>query len=122
MPATFATVDEYLASFPDEVRAILDEVRRTIHRAVPDAGERMAYGMPHITVDGSSLVGFAAWRTHLGLYPAPTGDEDFERRAAPYRAARSTARFPIAGPIPYDLIAEMAALLAAQRADPHNAR
>ncbi|WP_241999299.1 hypothetical protein [Kribbella sp. VKM Ac-2569] len=42
----FETVDEYIASFPAEVREVLDEVRRTIHAAVPDAGEKISYQMP----------------------------------------------------------------------------
>jgi uncharacterized protein YdhG (YjbR/CyaY superfamily) len=116
MAASYSTVDEYIASFPPDVRVLLEGVRRAIHRAVPEAGERIGYGMAIVTLDDSYLIAFAGWKSHIGLYPAPTGGPDFERRAAPYRAARSTARFPLADPLPYDLVEEMAALLAEQRA------
>jgi uncharacterized protein YdhG (YjbR/CyaY superfamily) len=116
--ATFATVDEYIASFPADVQQVLQDVREAIHHAVPGAGETISYHMPTITLDGSYLVGFAAWRKHVGLYPAPSGDAEFEREMAPYRAAQATARFPLARPIPLPLIGRAAALLAEQRPAP----
>jgi uncharacterized protein YdhG (YjbR/CyaY superfamily) len=67
--------------------------------------------MPTFTVGGSALVHVAAWKQHIALYPVPTGDEAFERDIAPYRAAKSTARFPLRSPIPYDLIARLVVLL-----------
>ena len=42
----------------------------------------------------------------------PPLDEELEREVAPYRAARSTLRFPLGKPIPYDLIERLAALAA----------
>jgi uncharacterized protein YdhG (YjbR/CyaY superfamily) len=113
--ATFATVDDYIASFAPDVQEVLRAVRKEIRRAVPDGRESMSYHMPTITLDDSYLLSFAAWKRHIGLYPAPSGDEAFEREMAPYRAARSTARFPLAGPMPYPLIGRAAALLAEQR-------
>jgi len=111
----YDTIDEYIATFPADVQDVLQEIRRAIHAAVPGSGETISYGMPTITVDGSYLVAFAAWKKHIGLYPAPTGDVVFEQEMAPYRAARATARFRLDQPIPYDLIARAARLLADQR-------
>jgi uncharacterized protein YdhG (YjbR/CyaY superfamily) len=113
--ATFATVDEYIGSFAPDVQEVLHAVRAEIHRAVPEAGETISYHMPTITLDGSYLVAFAAWKRHIGLYPAPFGDAVFESEMAPYRAARATARFPLAEAVPYPLIGRAAALLAEQR-------
>ena len=115
MAGTFATVDEYIGTHPERVQEVLQAVRRAIHHAVPGTGETISYRMPTITLDGSYLIGFAAWKRHLGLYPAPFGDAEFEREMAPYRAARATARFPLDAPVPYDLIGRAAALLARQR-------
>jgi uncharacterized protein YdhG (YjbR/CyaY superfamily) len=44
----------------------------------------------------------------------PTGDEAFEREIAPYRTSKATARFPLAQPVPHDLITRMVALLVEQ--------
>jgi uncharacterized protein YdhG (YjbR/CyaY superfamily) len=113
----FATIDEYISSFPEEVRLVLEQVRRTIRTAVPAARETISYQMPTITLDGRHLVYFAAWKHHVALYPVPTADEALEVELAPYRAARSTLRFPFRKPVPYDLIERLVALLVQQRAD-----
>jgi hypothetical protein len=60
---------------------------------------------------------FAGWKRHISLYPAPAGDEALERRLGPYRAAKSTLKFPLSQPVPYDLIAQVAKLSLRQRQD-----
>jgi uncharacterized protein YdhG (YjbR/CyaY superfamily) len=115
MAAGFQTIDEYIAAQPPDVQPLLRQVRRTIHEAVPGLGEKMAYGMPMLTSAGGNLVSFGAWKKHLGVYPVPAGDGDFQAAIAPYRGARSTARFSLASPVPYDLIARIATLLAQER-------
>jgi len=108
----YDTIDEYIATFPADVQDVLQEVRRAIHAAVPGSGETISYGMPTVTVDDRYLVAFAAWKKHIGLYPAPAGDAQFEAEMAPYRAAKATARFPLNRPIPFDLIGRAAWFLA----------
>ena len=79
----FATVDEYLASFPDDVEAVLQELRRTIRGAVPDAGEKISYRIPAMTLDGKVLVYFAGWKDYVS-----------SRRTSP---ARGPSGSPTAG-------------------------
>lgn len=117
MAAKFATIDEYISALPDGVAAIVEEIRQAIHKAVPDAGERISYQMPAITLDGTSLVHFAAWKHHIGLYPLPAADDPLAKELAPYNTGKGTARFPLDEPIPYDLIARIAAQLVVQRED-----
>jgi uncharacterized protein YdhG (YjbR/CyaY superfamily) len=106
----FASVDEYIGSFPADVQAILQQVRQTILDAVPAARETISYQMPTITLGGARLLYFAGWKRHISLYPAPAGDETFERRIGPYRAEKSTVKFPLSRPIPYDLVEQVARL------------
>jgi len=61
------TIDEYIAGFSPEIQAILQKVRVTVHRAAPDAKEKISYRIPSFTLDGS-LVYFAAFRNHIGFY------------------------------------------------------
>jgi uncharacterized protein YdhG (YjbR/CyaY superfamily) len=96
-------IDEYIAGFPSDVQAILQQIRTTIRRAAPDAEETINYRMPTFTLKGN-LVHFAAYGEHIGFYPAPTGIEKFEDELAAYRTGKGTLRFPLDGPIPYDLI------------------
>jgi uncharacterized protein YdhG (YjbR/CyaY superfamily) len=109
------SVDDYIAGFPDDVRAVLEKIRATIRRAVPRSGEKISYQIPTVTLDGKYLVYYAAWKHHIAVYPVPAGDEAFEREIAPYRAAKGTLRFPLAETIPYGLIGRVAKQLAAAR-------
>jgi uncharacterized protein YdhG (YjbR/CyaY superfamily) len=108
-------VDEYLQSLPADVRPLLAQVREVIGAAVPDGVEKISYGMPMLTLGGRNLVSFAAWKNHIGVYPIPAGDDSFQAEIAPYRDAKATARFPLGEPIPFELIARIASLLAAER-------
>ncbi len=65
-----ATVDGYLAAQPPARRAVLEEFRKTISAAAPDAVESIAYGMPAYRVDGRFLVSFSAFTKHYSLFPA----------------------------------------------------
>ena len=108
-------VDGYIESFPEPARAVLSEMRMVLHQAVPGAGETISYEIPTLTLDGRSLVYFAGWKRHVSVYPVPAGDDAFEAAIAPYRSGRGTLRFPLAEAIPYDLVTELARLLAADR-------
>jgi uncharacterized protein YdhG (YjbR/CyaY superfamily) len=112
----FDTIDDYISAFPENVQVILEKVRRTIHKAAPGAQETIKYQMPTITLQGRSLVHFAGWRHHIGLYPIPAGDAKFEQDIAPYRD-KATARFPLDKPVPYDLIERLVSFSVKQRAE-----
>lgn len=117
MADQFATIDDYINSFPEDVQVILEKVRRTIRKVVPGAGETISYQIPTITLNGKYVVYFAAWKHHISVYPLPATDEALEQELAPYRAGKGTARFPLREPIPYDLIERLVALLVKQRTD-----
>jgi uncharacterized protein YdhG (YjbR/CyaY superfamily) len=115
MTETFANVDDYISSLPENVQTILGEVRRVIRDAAPAADETISYRMPTFILGGRSLVYFAAWKHHVSVYPVPAVDEALERELAPYRAAKATLRFPIRQPIPYDLIQRLVVFLVRRR-------
>jgi len=112
--ARFATVDDYIASYPPDVRDILEKIRRTILVAAPGTEETISYGIPTVTLDGRYLIYFAGWKRHISLYPIPEGDGALELDLAPYKHARGTLRFPLNKPIPYELIERV--VVAAMRA------
>jgi uncharacterized protein YdhG (YjbR/CyaY superfamily) len=102
-----STIDEYIASFPDHVQAILKKIRGIIHEAAPDAKEAISYAMPTFTLNGRYLVYFAAYKKHIGMYPIPAGDAALSAEIAPYIAGKGTLKFPLDLPIPFGLIARM---------------
>src|SRR5688572_697019 len=109
------TVDEYIQGCPADVQPILEEIRRRVHRAVPDGQETISYQIPTVRVKGRFLLSFAAWKQHVALYPIPATHGELAEELAPYQAAKGTLRFPLRQPIPYDLIERVAAALLEQR-------
>ena len=66
-----STVDEYLAALPEERRSAVEELRRTIVTAAPEATESIAYQMPAMRSHGGQfLVSYAAYKAHYSLFPA----------------------------------------------------
>lgn len=100
------SVDEYIAGFPEPVRAILQRVRETIKKAAPDAEETISYAMPAFKLKGN-LVYFAGYKNHIGFYAAPTGHEAFKKELSVYKTGKGSVQFPLDHPIPYELIAEI---------------
>ena len=96
-------IDEYIASFPEDIQAILQKIRKTIRKAAPEATETIKYRMPTLTLNGN-LVHFAAFEQHIGFYPTPSGIEKFKKEIAKYKNAKGSVQFPLDEPIPYELI------------------
>jgi uncharacterized protein YdhG (YjbR/CyaY superfamily) len=96
------SIDEYIAAAPAEVQAVLQAVRETIRSAAPTAVERISYRIPTFFLDGA-LVYFAAFKRHIGLYP-PVRDAALRAELARYAGPKGNLRFPLAEPMPFDLI------------------
>lgn len=111
MAESHATVEDYIVSYPDDVRDILRRIRSTIRDAAPSSGEKISYQMPTVTMDDRAVFYYAAWKHHIGLYPIPPLDEPLQSRVAPLRAAKDSLHLPLKQPIPYDLISELTVAL-----------
>ena len=96
-------IDEYIAAFPLEVQEILEQIRSLIRRAAPEAREAIKYQIPTYVLNGN-LVHFAAYKKHIGFYPTPSGIEQFKDELSAYKSAKGSVQFPIAEPVPLDLI------------------
>jgi uncharacterized protein YdhG (YjbR/CyaY superfamily) len=100
-------MDEYIAGFPEQTQKILQKIRATVKKAVPEAEETISYKMPTFNLRGHYLVYFAAYKKHVGFYPAPIGNEEFKEKIAPYMSGKGTLQFPLDQPIPYKLITKI---------------
>jgi uncharacterized protein YdhG (YjbR/CyaY superfamily) len=99
-------IDEYIGGFPPDVQKLLKKVRATIKKAAPGAGEAIKYAIPTFTLNGN-LVFFAAYKNHIGFYPAPRGIEKFKKDLSAYEGGKGSVRFPLDQPIPYELISKI---------------
>ncbi|CAN5405609.1 DUF1801 domain-containing protein [soil metagenome] len=101
------SIDEYITGFPSEVQHILVKIRNTIKEVTPDAGEKISYGIPTFTLNNTYLIYFAAYKKHIGIYPAPIEKEAFKEDFSSYKTGKGTVQFPLDKPIPFDLITKI---------------
>ncbi len=100
-------MDEYFAGFPQDVQAILEKVRTTIRKAAPGAEEKISYEIPAFNLNGRYLIYFAAFKKHIGVYPAPIGNAEFKDELSAYASGKASARFPLDKPVPVRLITKI---------------
>ena len=111
---TFKSMDEYIGTFPEDVQKILEELRTTIKTAAPDAEETISYNIPTFKLNGKYLIYFAGWKSHISIYPIPTGSEAFNKQVAKYAEGKGTLKFPIDKPLPLKLITKIVKLKLAE--------
>jgi uncharacterized protein YdhG (YjbR/CyaY superfamily) len=105
----FKSVDEYIASRPETVQAVLGRVRDTIRKAVPEAEEVISYQIPTYKLHGDPVLYFAGWKQHFSLYPASANlVAAFKDDIASYVVSKGTIRFPLSQPVPVKLIGRIA--------------
>ena len=110
------TIDEYIALFPKDVQEVLEKLRRVIRESAPQAEEAINYGIPTFKLKGN-LVHFAAYKKHIGFYPASSGIKAFEKELSPYQLSKGTVQFPMDKPIPFDVVKKIVAYRVRENSD-----
>ena len=89
------SVEDYLAALPQESRAALEKLRKTIQAAAPQATETISYQMP-------------AFKDHCSLFPM-SGKviEDHREELEPYYTRKGTIRFHADKPLPAALVTKI---------------
>lgn len=99
------SVEDYLAALPEEPRAALEKLRKTIKTAAPDAIETISYQMPAFKDQGRFLVSYAAFKDHCSLFPASEAVlEALGEELKPYFSGKGTIRFHADKPLPAALV------------------
>ncbi len=111
----FKSIDEYIATFPEEVQSVLETVRQAIHNAVPEAEEVISYQIPAFKYHGFVLY-FAAYTNHFSISSPPPTFQIFEKELKPYKVSKSAVQFPYAQPVPVELIGRIAKYRAEENA------
>ena len=110
--SSFTNIDEYIAAAGPDIRDKLHSIRTAIASAIPDAVECISYQMPALRQERVFFY-FAAFKKHIGVYP-PVHDSDLEQELVRYRGPKGNRQFPLAEPIPIDLVTRIARSLAKQ--------
>jgi uncharacterized protein YdhG (YjbR/CyaY superfamily) len=104
--ATPQTVDDYLAALPEDARATLEKIRKTIKAAAPKATEVISYQIPMYKHHGM-LVGFAAFKDHCSFVPGAKPIATYKDELKAYVTSKGTIRFPIGKPLPAALVKKL---------------
>jgi uncharacterized protein YdhG (YjbR/CyaY superfamily) len=113
-----ASVDTYIATFPENVQKILERIRMTVMRAAPEAAETISYGMPAYRYKGKVIIYFAGYQNHIGVYATPLAHKVFQNELYGYKQGRGSVQFPIDKPMPLDLIKRMVQFRVKQQDEP----
>lgn len=101
-------VDAFLAAVPVEMRKALEDLRRTIAAAAPDAVEGIGYGVPAFKYRGRPLVSLGAGKNHCAFYVQSPAVMDAHRgELAGYDTSKGTVRFAPAKPLPAALVTKL---------------
>ncbi len=111
----YETVVQYIRSFPEPARAKLEQLRKLVHAVVPEVEEKISYGMPAFTRNGT-LVWIAAHTQHIGFYPTARGIAQFKTELSKYKSSKGAVQFPMDEPLPLDVIRRIVAFRAQETA------
>ena len=100
----FQTIDKYIKIFPKDIQIVLGKIRKIIKETAPEATEAISYQMPTFKLRGKNLVHFAAFKSHIGFYPTPSGTDKFKKEISIFKSGKGSIQFPLTEEIPYDLI------------------
>ncbi|MBK7476466.1 MAG: DUF1801 domain-containing protein [Haliscomenobacter sp.] len=106
MEKDLQTIAQYIDGFPQEIQSLLEELRSVIKEEAPEAEETISYQLPTFKLHGN-LIHFGAFKNHIGLYPTPSGMEQFKDALSAYETAKGSVKFPLNQPLPWNLIREI---------------
>lgn len=101
------TITEYIKTFPPATQEKLHEMLSYLREAAPGAKEDLKWGQPALSYDWI-LFQFAAFKSHISLYPTPQAIKAFENDLSEYNTSSSTIQFSLDKPLPTTLIRNIA--------------
>jgi uncharacterized protein YdhG (YjbR/CyaY superfamily) len=101
-------IERYLAELEDPKRATLQEMRQRILEVIPDAEQGLSYSVPAFKVDGKTVAGLAAFKSHLSYLPhSGSVLAAVREKTRGYTQTKSALHFPVDAPLPRELIREL---------------
>ena len=109
----FATHEEYFATLPTEVRALLERVQTEVETRIPSATKCISYNLPAFKAQRTFMY-FAAFKKHIGVFPPVTENRALVEATVRYRGPKGNLSFPLNEPLPLELVGRVATALFAQ--------
>jgi uncharacterized protein YdhG (YjbR/CyaY superfamily) len=101
-------IDQYLGALNEPERATLAQLRDTIVAIVPDAEQCISYGMPAFKLQGKTIAGFAAFKSHLSYLPhSGSVIPQLAKETEGYTKTKGSLHFPVDNPLPKKLVKKL---------------
>lgn len=100
-------IDTYIGQQDPAIQPRVRAIRDTIRAAIPEAEERISWGMPTYW-KGHNIIHFAAGKHHIGIYPGPDAVIEFAARLQGYKTSKGAIQLPNDGELPLCLVAHIA--------------
>ncbi|MBQ1467758.1 MAG: DUF1801 domain-containing protein [Solobacterium sp.] len=100
------TIQEYINSQEETKQPRLQAIYDTIRTTIPEAEERISWGMPTFW-KGRNIIHFATAKKHIGLYPGNEAVEEFAEKLKEYKTSKGAIQLPDNRELPLSLIAEI---------------
>lgn len=108
-------IESYIAEQPKERQNQLNELYELLKKQLPDATEKISYGMPTF-YDAHNIIHFANMKHHIGLYPGASPIARLQNELSDYHTSKGAIQLPVGKPLPTELIVKVTQL-ALQRAN-----
>jgi uncharacterized protein YdhG (YjbR/CyaY superfamily) len=96
-------VTAFVDAAPEPARSRLRVLAEAVRAEVPDAVERIAYGLA-TWHQGENLIHLGAFARHVGIYPGAAAIVAFADELKGYRTSKGAIQVPHDGPLPVDLV------------------
>jgi uncharacterized protein YdhG (YjbR/CyaY superfamily) len=100
-------IDDFLKDTPAPQLEELDRVRKIVKQTAPNAEDTISYGIPVVKLNGKYLIGFAAYKDHLSLFPGAEPVAVLKDKLGSYKLSKGTIQFTLQNPIPDPLLKEI---------------
>lgn len=101
---TLTSIDHYLSKLPKDTSDKMKIIRETVISIYPQAQEWFSYWVPAFKINNKLLICFAAFKTHIWIYPWPSTIEFFKQELKEYKTSKWTIQFPLDKKLPILLI------------------
>lgn len=101
-----SSVEEYIAAIENlDFRAALQDLRSVIKEELPEAEEKISYGMPTFKLN-CNICHFAAFSKHCSFFPGGVALE-YADELVGYKLSKGTIQFTPEKPLNPDLVRKM---------------
>lgn len=102
-------VEKYFESIEGPQKQELLRVRALIKKEVPGATEGIGYGMPVFKLNGKYVIGIAAFKNHMSLFPGSEPVAEFMDELGDHFQSKGTIQFTVDDPLSDEMIKKIVA-------------